>query len=336
MKDMIDLWKKPATIQRNNFKFKSLSAWSYNIAVGCVHSCGFCYVPEVSTRKMDLKEYGVTDADHQWGEYVLIRPWDNNAFNQSLRKAENTPIAELPADGNRAVMLCTTTDPYQVIKHKDPERQRELNFALEQVVTNALMTIRGDSTLNVRILTRSPLAKRDFPLMKAFGNRLLFGMSLPTLNNKLARVYEPHAPAPSQRLATLRAAKEAGLNVFVAMAPTYPECDSADLEATLRAIAELDPVTVFHEPINIRADNVGRFEKLAAEAGVELKPNIFDTKKHWACYSIAQMFEVEKIAYRIGNSFFNRLHLWPDQDLEGLVSEQWLNKYWLRVSEWPK
>jgi DNA repair photolyase len=70
-------------------------------------------------------------------------------------------------------------------------------------------------------------------------------MSLPTLRNDLAKVYEPKAPAPSQRLAALRAAREEGINVYVAVAPTYPECDEKDLRATLQAVAELKPATVF-------------------------------------------------------------------------------------------
>lgn len=30
-------WHRPATIERNHFKFKSLSCWAYNVAVGCGH-----------------------------------------------------------------------------------------------------------------------------------------------------------------------------------------------------------------------------------------------------------------------------------------------------------
>lgn len=159
-------------------------------------------------------------------------------------------------------MFCTTTDPYMVMRNPDPARQKALAMHREMLVAEALRHIRDLSTLNVRILTRSPLARKDFALMKTFGNRLLFGMSLPTLNNKLAKIYEPKAPAPSQRLETLRAAKAAGLNVFVAVAPVYPDCDAHDMNATLRAIRELDPVTVFMEPINIRAENI------ATEVGV--------------------------------------------------------------------
>ncbi len=96
-------------------------------------------------------------------------------------------------------------------------------------------------------------------------------MNLPTLRNDLAKVYERKAPAPSQRLIALRAAKEAGLHVCVALAPTYPECDEAGLRATLQAVAELEPVTIFHEPINIRAENVARIEAHAESLGIRLQ-----------------------------------------------------------------
>src|SRR5439155_11129607 len=133
-----------------------------------------------------------------------------------------------------------------------------------------------------------------------FGPRLLFGMSLPTLRNDLARIYEPKAPAPSQRLAALRAAREAGLQVYVAVAPTYPECDEADLRATLRAVAEVEPVTIFHEPINIRAENVARIQSHAGELGVKLKTDVFETREQWQDYAVNSLQTVERLADEIG------------------------------------
>jgi DNA repair photolyase len=84
------------------------------------------------------------------------------------------------------------------------------------------------------------MARLDFDLLKTFGNRLVFGMSLATLRNDLARIYEPKAPVPTQRLTTLRAAKEPGLHVNVPVALTYPECDRNDLFRTLEAVATLE------------------------------------------------------------------------------------------------
>ena len=273
----VGMWFSPAVIAPNNFVFKSLSNWAFNVAVGCSHACRFCYVPSAATIKQGpkLAEYGISDPDTQWGEYVLLRPWDEDKFLSSLRSAETTPKRGLKPDGNRAVMYCSTTDPYQVIRHPDAQQQRMLSEHARRLVRRSLELIRDHSTLNVRILTRSPLARADFDLFKTFGRRLLFGMSLPTLRNDLAKVYEPKAPAPSQRLAALRAAHDAGLHVYVAMAPTYPECDEADLRATLSAVGELNPVTIFHEPINIRAENVERINSQATSLGISLKTDVF-------------------------------------------------------------
>ena len=164
-----DFWASPAVIALNNFRYKSLSNWSFNISVGCVHACRFCYTPSASAIKQgpQLKKYGVTDPDEQWGDYSLLRPWDEKKFLASLRKAEDTPISGLKPDGNRAVMFCTTTDPYQTFRGS---KSRELTEGAEALVRKALEAIRDQSTLNVRILTRSPLASKHFDLFKTFGN----------------------------------------------------------------------------------------------------------------------------------------------------------------------
>jgi DNA repair photolyase len=341
-----DFWHAPAIIAPNNFVHKSLSNWSFNIAVGCAHACRFCYVPSASTikRAPRLATYGVDDPDEEWGNYVLLRPWDEPKFLASLNSANKTPLQALKPDGNRAVIYCSTTDPYQVMHNPNPDKRKELARAAEFMVRRSLELIRDESSLNVRILTRSPLAKRDFDLFRSFGNRLLFGMSLPTLRNDLARIYEPKAPAPSQRLATLHGAVEAGLHVYVAIAPTYPECDEEDLRATLSAVAYLDPVTIFHEPINIRADNVARIQEHARSIGAKLKTEVFATREAWQAYALQSLKSVNKIAKELGLE--KRLHLWPDKVLGSVaVARQmpdpqkyssWIERCWKRRSEWPK
>ncbi len=345
-KSPVDFWHAPAVIAPNNFVYKSLSNWAFNIAVGCSHACRFCYVPSAATIKQGaaLSKYGVKDPDAEWGEYVLLRPWDEQKFLSSLRSAQNLPRSDLKADGNRAVIYCSTTDPYQVIHHPDPVKQRELAAHSRFLVRRSLELIRDESTLNVRILTRSPLARSDFELFRSFGKRLVFGMSLPTLRNDLAKVYEPRAPAPSQRIATLRAAKEAGLHVFVAVAPTYPECDKEDLRATLSAVAELDPITIFHEPINIRAENVARIKAHADTVGLKLRTQVFATRETWQDYAVEALSTVNRIAKELGIE--KHLHLWPDKSLgsQSLTNRmrspgkfiKRLDHWWHRISEWPR
>ena len=339
-------WDHPAVIAVTDFKFKSLSDFTCNTAVGCGHGCGFCYVSSVSTikQKGPLALLGVHDPDAEWGAYVFPRHWDEEAFLKSLRSAENLAENKLKPEGHKAVMFCSTTDPYQTIKNPDKQKGRDLTAHHQAMVRRALKLIRDHSTLNVRILTRSPLAKQDFDLFKSFGNRLLFGMSLPTLDNKLARIFEPSAPSPSKRLETLRAAKDAGVNIYVAVAPTYADCNDDDIRATLTAVAGLDPVTVFHEPINIRAENVERIRQHAQTIGAKVNLDPFATDEAWQKYALGQLQAVERIAGEIG--ILPRLHLWPDQSmgkrsvLENLADPtarvHWLTKWWTRISEWPE
>lgn len=313
--ELFDFWHVPAKIDPNNFKFKSLSCWSLNISVGCAHACRFCYVPSAAANKQApiLAKYGVDDPDAQWGGYSLLRPWNEKVFLASLLKAENTSLADLNPDGNRAVILCSTTDPYQVFRASTAEKSRTLNSASLDMVGRALELILERSTLNVRILTRSPLARKHFNLFARFGDRLLFGMSLPTLDDQLAKLYEPKAPAPTQRLKTLQAAKAAGLRVYVAVAPTYPDCDESDLNRTLLAVRALDPVTVFHEPINIRSENVERIEAHANSLGRDVRTEVFRTTGTWARYALQSLQSVQRLATKL--NLLDRLHLWPDRTL---------------------
>jgi len=270
--NIIAEWFAWVVVSITGFVGKSLCAFVVNVAVGCGHGCSFCYVPSTSVNKQKTRliEFGVQDPEKEWGGYVFPRPLDEALFLKSLKKAENTPESELAHGSHRAIMYCSTTDPYQVIIHPDPVRRLEIQQTLNHTVTRSLELIRDNSILPVRILTRSPLAQKDFDLMASFGNRLVFGMSVPTLNDKLLRAYEPDAPGVEARLKTLEAAKAKDIPIYVAMAPTFPECDEADLRATLRRFKQLEPITIFMEPINIRSENAKRIADHAAEIGVSL------------------------------------------------------------------
>jgi DNA repair photolyase len=343
----IDLWGDRVRLERNNFIAKSLSAFAVNIAVGCKHGCKYCYVPATATNKQkgSLRAMGVQEPGLEWGSYLAIRKWDPQAFLRDVIKAESIPASDLPEDSNRAVLFCSTTDPYQAIP---AGINAPLARLADNIVTEALTLILNHSTLNVRILTRSGAAVRDFGLYEKFADqgRILFGMSFPTTNEALQRVYEPTAPSPQSRLKALEKARDRGIPTYVAMAPTYPECDEADLRATLTAIAKLDLLTVFHEPINQRLDNVERIRDGFAGSGYKGTPRTEVFKKeNWSAYALEQLRTVERLANELGIG--DRLHLWPDKKLlasDAFIARQpdpkayrrWVTGWNERVSPWPK
>ena len=122
----LGLWHQPVQVTRNNFIHKSLSDFALNFGIGCTHGCLFCYVPDTSTKKQGptLKHpYGVQNPDAEWGKYAFLRPWDEDVFLKSLRQALMTPANKLSWDGHSAIMLCTTTDPYQTFHGHRLRRQ---------------------------------------------------------------------------------------------------------------------------------------------------------------------------------------------------------------------
>ena len=340
------LHDSPATIERNKFKYKSLSSWALNLFMGCAHGCRFCYVTETSTNKQVhlLGSYGVRDPVEDWGRYVLVRPWDERKFLASLSRAETTHPGLLNADGNRAVFLCSTTDPYQTIRNPDQAKQKMLNQHARSMLRKALVAIRDHSTLNVRILTRSPLAREDFDIFRTFGNRLLLGTSLPTLDDKLRQLYEPDVPHPKQRLKLLTDAHAAGIPTYVAVAPVFPEVGYQGMLEVFKAVKAAKPWTIFMEPVNLRLGIAQRIEEKARDLGVEMDMTVYGGGPAWVKYAIQSLRDAERAAKTTGQ--LDRLHLWPDHQALGaarVVKAQedpeaylkWLRSYWNRVSEWP-
>ena len=238
----------------------------------------------------------------------------------------------------------------QTLKRHVEGMPRTQGVVSRRNMRSALERILEYSDLNVRILTRSPLAREDFDLFRRFGNRLVFGVSLPTLDDVHARLYEPHAPGPTQRLELLKDAHAAGIPTFVAIAPVFPECSFDDMLDVFNAVKEAKPLTYYMEPVNIR---IGIAERIEAEANkisrhIDITP--YKDKPAWAEYAIGSLLDAERAADMAGVR--DRLHLWPDHaDLgaarvvkaqakvwdhpSGLTYVKWLESYWYRISEWP-
>src|SRR3989475_12840330 len=88
----VGLWTSPAVIAPNNFVYKSLSNWAFNVAVGCSHACRFCYVPSAASLKQaqKLAEYGVKDPDVERGSDETLRIWAEGKLLASLIADEDT------------------------------------------------------------------------------------------------------------------------------------------------------------------------------------------------------------------------------------------------------
>ncbi|MGN6032302.1 MAG: SPL family radical SAM protein, partial [Thermomicrobiales bacterium] len=93
----------------------------------------------------------------------------------------------------------------------------------------------------VGITTKSTTVTQDLGILvrMAARNRVGVNLTITTLDRDLARLLEPRAPSPEQRLATVRALTVAGVPAGIFCAPILPGLtdDADDLERLAEAVA---------------------------------------------------------------------------------------------------
>jgi DNA repair photolyase len=73
----------------------------------------------------------------------------------------------------------------------------------------------------VRVQTRSPLVVRDIDVFRG-AEDLEVGLSVTTADDRIRRLFEPRAPAISERLRALKDLHGAGIRTFAMIAPMLP------------------------------------------------------------------------------------------------------------------
>lgn len=164
---------------------------------GCEHGCRYCYVRDYPQALPGGK--GAPVSRNLWGTWSVPKL---NApellWNQRHRLHGQT------------VFLASATDPYQPL---------EREFRLTRACLDVLLKC---PTTRVLVHTRSPLVLQDLDLLKAFGDRLRVGLSIPTDDDTVRQVVEPKSPPIPSRWAAMERLARAGIEVNLAACPLMP------------------------------------------------------------------------------------------------------------------
>jgi DNA repair photolyase len=183
---------------------------SINPYRGCEHGCVYCFARPTHA-------YLGLSPGLDFESKLFVKPDAPAMLEKELSARGYSP---------RTIAIGTNTDPYQPI-----ERKYQVMRGILEVLERA-----GHP---VGIVTKSALVLRDLDILARMAERNLVkvGISVTTLDPKLARVMEPRAPTPTRRLEALRQLSDAGVPTMVMVAPIIPAINDAEIERILDATA---------------------------------------------------------------------------------------------------
>jgi DNA repair photolyase len=184
---------------------------SINPYRGCEHGCVYCFARPTHA-------YHGLSAGLDFESKLFYKPDGPDLLLKELSRPGYVP---------RPIALGVNTDAYQPVER-------------EQKLTRRFLQILSDHNHPVSLLTKSALIQRDLDLIAPMAERQLcrVGVSITTLDPKLARAMEPRAAAPRKRYETVQALSDAGVPVTVMAAPIIPTLNEPELEKLLETAKE--------------------------------------------------------------------------------------------------
>ena len=172
--------------------------YGMNPYVGCTHGCLYCYA-SFMCRFSGHRE--------KWGEFLDAKTNFPAVLAKQLSNRRTPPTGK--------VLLGTVTDAYQ------PAEAHYL------ITRDSLQILADYQKLDVHILTKSALVQRDLPILRQMRSCEV-GFTITTLDSRIARVFEPQASPPESRLEAARQLIQAGIPVWVFIAPLLPGLADTD------------------------------------------------------------------------------------------------------------
>lgn len=179
---------------------------SVNPYRGCEHGCIYCFARPTHA-------YMGLSPGLDFEAKLFAKPDAARLLERELAK---------PGYKVRPIAIGTNTDPYQPI---------EKEWRIMRQVLEVLQACNHP----VMIVTKSAMVTRDIDILAPMAEKGLakVGLSVTTLDRKLARLMEPRASTPGKRLDAIKALSEAGIPSTIMMAPVIPALNDHEIERVL-------------------------------------------------------------------------------------------------------
>ena len=181
---------------------------SVNPYRGCEHGCIYCFA------RPGHAWLGMSPG-LDFETRLIARPTISEALENEISKSTYSP---------KPIAIGTFTDPYQPV---------EKTYEIMRDILKTLIRFNHP----VAIVTKGTLIERDIDLLAELARKNLVrvGVSVTSLDRKVARTMEPRVPPPSRRLAMIKALSQFGIPVRIMASPLVPGLTDHELEGILSA-----------------------------------------------------------------------------------------------------
>lgn len=200
--------EKPRTVITRNESPDISFDRSINPYRGCEHGCIYCF-------GRPTHAFMGLSAGLDFEAKLFAKPDAARLLERELAR---------PDYKVRPIAIGTNTDPYQPIEK-------------EWRIMRQILEVLRDANHPVMIVTKSAMVTRDIDILAPMAEKGLarVGISVTTLERKLARTMEPRAATPPKRLEAMRAIAEAGIPAGVLVSPIIPALNDHEIERVLEA-----------------------------------------------------------------------------------------------------
>ncbi|MBI5872192.1 DUF5131 family protein [archaeon] len=198
--------------------------YAINPFIGCQHACKYCYA--------DFMKRFSNHAGQDWGSFVDVKVNSPQVLAKEIEKKK-------PG----SVWLSSVTDCYQPLEKK---------YELTRRILEAFASSPKGRKFELQILTKSSLVERDFKLLKELNAEV--GFTVNTLEDRYSKMIEPFASPNSERIKTLKKAKNEGLKTYAFFGPVLPGI--TNLNELFSELKDLD--FVFVEMLNTKPTVLAR------------------------------------------------------------------------------
>lgn len=184
---------------------------SINPYRGCEHGCIYCFARPT----------------HAWLGLSPGLDFETRLIARPDAPALLAAALARPRYQPKVIAIGTNTDAYQPLEH-------------QRRIMRGLLEVLSAHAHPVAISTKGSLVERDLDIlapMSALGLARV-GVSLTTLDPKIARTLEPRVPSPARRLRTIEALARAGVTVRVMVSPVIPGLTDPEIERLVQAAAD--------------------------------------------------------------------------------------------------